>query len=158
MKNQIRSILVIIAASIGLSPFWTLTHAHAQAVSESAILGTWATADGRLVIKVYDAGQTYAARFVHGDLIVEADGKTLMKDVKNPEPSLRSRSLSEVDFVSGLIWDSQDRRWENGVIYQATAGRTGSARATVEGDTLNLRAYRGTPIAGRTIVFERRPE
>jgi uncharacterized protein (DUF2147 family) len=158
MTNQTRSILVTIAVLIGLSPLWTQTYAYAQAAPGAAILGTWATDDGRLVIEIYAAGQSYAARFVHGDLIVEADGKTLKRDEKNPDPSLRSRSLAEVDFVSGLVWDAQDQRWENGVIYQASAGRTGSARATVEGDTLNLRAYRGTPIAGRTIVFKRRAE
>ncbi|WP_244530393.1 DUF2147 domain-containing protein [Rhizobium sp. NFR07] len=129
----------------------------AQQTPGAAILGTWATLDGRLVVEFYDAGPAYAARFIYGDLIVEADGKTLKKDLKNPDPSLRSRSLADVDFVSGLVWDVSERRWENGVVYQANAGRTGSAHATVEGDTLNLRAYRGLPVAGRTIVFKRRP-
>lgn len=158
MRHQIRSVLLIIAMTIGFSQLLAPTFANAQAAPEDAILGTWATADGRLVIRMYENGPSYAARFVHGELIVEADGKTLMKDEKNPDPSLRSRSLAEVDFVAGLKWDAQDRRWEDGVIYQASAGRTGSARASVEGDTLNLRAYRGTPIAGRTIVFKRRSE
>jgi uncharacterized protein (DUF2147 family) len=156
MKKRIRTMLAVVVLSSGLSPFWPSTIAHAQTVFKDAIVGTWATADGNLVIEMYDAGGTYAARFIYGALIVEADGTTLMKDEKNPDPSLRSRSLAEVDFVSGLVWDAGDQRWENGSIYQANAGRSGSARATIEGDTLNLRAYRGTPIAGRTLIFQRR--
>lgn len=81
-----------------------------------------------------------------------------MKDVKNPDPALRSRSLAEVNMVSNLSWNGAQRRWENGSIYLAAAGRTGSVRATLEGSELHLRAYRGTPLAGRTLVFVRRTD
>lgn len=108
------------------------------------------------MIDVYDAGDTYAARFVYGDLIVEADGKTLKKDQHNPDPALRSRSLQEVNFVHGLSWDESDNRWEGGTVYQASTGQTASARATLESGSLNLRVYRGLPVAGRTLVFVRR--
>ena len=155
MSNRIKTLFAVIALSSGMSPLWPSTIAFAQADPKDAIVGTWATEDGNLIIRMYDAGDTYAARFVYGALVVEADGRTLMRDEKNPDPSLRSRSLSDVDFVSGLVWNAADQRWEDGVVYQANAGRTGSARASMEGDTLHLRAYRGTPIAGRTIVFKR---
>lgn len=132
-----------------------VTPAFAQDNNPDSILGTWATPDGNLIINFYDAGETYAARFVYGAIIVEADGETLKQDAMNPDPMLRSRSLDEVDFLSGLAWDARDERWEGGTVYQAVTGNSASARAEMEEDALHLRAYRGAPLAGRTIVFQR---
>ncbi|WP_245294147.1 DUF2147 domain-containing protein [Methylobrevis pamukkalensis] len=142
--------MVLFAVGIGA--------AMAESAPSDAILGTWATSDGNLVIRVYDAGDTYAARFVYGALVVEADGRTLKTDEKNPDPSLRSRSLADVDFVSELTFDAGDQSWEDGVLYQASTGATASARVTMDGEALNLRAYRGTPLLGRTIVFQRQAD
>jgi uncharacterized protein (DUF2147 family) len=158
MRNSIRTLLAVAALSSGMPPLWPSTVANAQAEPQDAIVGTWTTEDGNLVIDMYDAGESYAARFVYGALVMEPDGRTLKKDEKNPDPSLRSRSLEEVDFVSGLVWDTQDARWEDGRIYQANTGRTASARATMEGQRLMLRAYVGTPLTGRTLVFIRRAD
>jgi uncharacterized protein (DUF2147 family) len=144
----------LIVLAVALAAAWSAP-AVAQDLQPDAILGTWANEDETLVIEIYDAGDTYSARFIYGALLVEADGRTLKKDEANPDPALRSRSLAEVDFVSDLTWDAGDQRWENGTLYQAATGNTGSARVTMDGAQLNLRAYRGTPLAGRTIVFNR---
>ena len=155
MPYQTRTILAA-AFVTALTTLMPASSAMAQDAQPDAILGTWQTESGNLVIEAYDAGDTYAARFIYGDLIVEADGTTLKKDTQNPDPALQSRSLQDVNFVSGLVWDAGDARWESGTLYQAATGQTASARITIEGDRLQLRAYRGTPLAGRTIVFERR--
>jgi uncharacterized protein (DUF2147 family) len=152
MINFTRRHLLGLAAALAAT---LAAPASAQDLQPDAILGTWSNEDGTLVIEFYDAGGTYSARFVYGALLVEADGRTLKKDEANSDPALRNRSLGEVDFVSGLTWDAGDQRWEEGTLYQAATGNTGSARAAMEGTQLNLRAYRGTPLAGRTIVFNR---
>jgi uncharacterized protein (DUF2147 family) len=152
MAFYIRRHLVVLAVALVVSE---VAPASAQDLQSDAILGTWANEDETLVIEIYRSGGTYSARFVYGALLVEADGRTLKKDEANPDPALRSRSLAEVDFVSGLTWDASDQRWEDGTLYQAATGNTGSARVTMDGTQLNLRAYRGTPLAGRTIIFNR---
>ena len=143
--------LSVAALSIGL-----FIVPAAQARDADSILGTWSTENGNLVINIYDAGDTYAARFIYGALIVEADGKTLKKDHLNPDPTLRSRSLAEANFIWGLAWDAGESRWEGGTVYQASTGQTASARATLQSDALHLRVYRGVPLAGRTLVLMRR--
>jgi hypothetical protein len=143
---------IVLAVELAAS---TPAPASAQDLQPDAILGTWANEDETLVIEIYRTGGTYSARFVYGALLVEADGRTLKKDEANPDPALRARSLAEVDFVSGLTWDAGDQRREDGTLYQAATGNTGSARVTMDGSQLNLRAYRRTPLAGRTIVFNR---
>jgi uncharacterized protein (DUF2147 family) len=144
----------LLGLAVALAAAWSAPTV-AQDLQPDVILGTWANEDGTLVIEIYDAGDTYSGRFVYGALLVEADGRTLKNDESNPDPALRSRSLAEVDFVSGLTWDARDQHWEDGTLYQAATGNTGSARVTMDGAQLNLRAYRGTPLAGRTIVFNR---
>lgn len=146
-KNLVR---LTAALSIALV---TVPVAHAQ--EADSILGTWSTETGNLIIDVYDAGDTYAARFVYGDLIVESDGRTLKNDQKNPDLSLRSRSLAEVNFLQDLAWDASERRWEGGTVYQAATGQSASARATMDANKLHLRVYRGVPLAGRTLVLVR---
>lgn len=144
--------LIQLAAALSIT-FATVPVADAQ--EASSILGTWSTETGNLIIDVYDAGDTYAARFVYGDLIVESDGRTLKNDEKNPDLSLRSRSLAEVDFLTDLGWNASERRWEGGSVYQASTGQSASARATMEANKLHLRVYRGVPLAGRTLVLVR---
>lgn len=144
--------LIRLAAVLSIA-LVTVPVAHAQ--EADSILGTWSTQTGNLIINVYDAGDTYAARFVYGDLIVESDGRTLKKDEKNPDLSLRSRSLAEVDFLKDLDWNASERRWEGGSVYQASTGQSASARATMDANKLNLRVYRGVPLAGRTLVLVR---
>jgi uncharacterized protein (DUF2147 family) len=152
MAFYIRRHLLVLALALVVSE---VAPASAQDLQSDAILGTWANEDETLVIEIYRSGGTYSARFVYGALLVEADGRTLKKDEANPDPALRSRSLAEVNFLSGLSWDASDQRWEDGTLYQAATGNTGLARVTMDGTQLNLRAYRGTPLAGRTIIFNR---
>lgn len=152
MLNRLQ-ILPAAVLSIGL-----LLSNQVQAQEADSILGTWSTDSGNLVINIYDAGDTYAARFVYGDLIVEADGKTLKKDEHNPDPALRSRSLGEVNFIRDLRWDAGDNRWQGGTVYQAATGQSASARATLEANALHLRVYRGVPLAGRTLVLVRQED
>jgi uncharacterized protein (DUF2147 family) len=146
-------IRTLLATILMFGTWWPSTTSAQEAQS---IIGTWVAQNGAMVIEFYDAGGTFSARYVYGRLIVEADGRTLKKDIENPDPALRSRSLADVDFVSNLSFNDNEKRWENGTVYLAASGRSGSARATLNGSELHLRAYRGTPLAGRTLVFLRR--
>jgi uncharacterized protein (DUF2147 family) len=129
----------------------------AQASSPDLIVGVWESEDGNLKLEMFNAGESYAARVLYGKLLVEADGKTFKKDTLNPNPTLRSRSLERAVLVTDLKWDAQDRRWEGGNFYSGATGQTVSAQATLESGNLELRAYRGTPMLGRTMVLRRVP-
>ncbi|MDF2996823.1 MAG: signal peptide protein [Xanthobacteraceae bacterium] len=104
---------------------------------------------------MFDAGETYAARVLYGKLLVEADGKTFKKDTLNPDPKLRSRSLERAVVLTNLKWDASDGRWEGGDFYSGATGQTHSVQATLVSGKMELRAYMGTPMLGRTMVFRR---
>lgn len=129
--------------------------AFAQNAAADDIIGVWETGDGNLKFEMFDSGETYSARILHGARLLEEDGKTYKKDSQNPDPALRERSLEGLVFITGLTWDDGDRRWEDGSLYQAASGRTVSARAELEGEVLELRAYMGRPMLGRTITLRR---
>ncbi|RAH96109.1 DUF2147 domain-containing protein [Acuticoccus sediminis] len=128
--------------------------ACAQSSGPDAALGIWETANGDIRFEMFADDDRYAGRIIYGALMVEPDG-TFKRDVKNPDPALRGRSLEGIVFLTGLTWDPEDQRLEDGSLYLAPRGETASARVTVEGETMELRAYRGTPMLGRTLEFRR---
>jgi uncharacterized protein (DUF2147 family) len=57
--------------------------------------------------------------------------------------------------LQNLKWDPQDRRWEDGSLYDGTSGRTISARVSLVGGKMEMRVYMGSPMLGRTLTFRR---
>ncbi|WP_222348657.1 DUF2147 domain-containing protein [Rhizobium leguminosarum] len=156
LKSKIRKFSLAVMVTAGLTGL-QLTAALAQASSPSEIEGVWETEEGDFKFEVFDAGGSFAARVIYGDRLMEADGKTFRKDIYNPDPKLRSRSLEGITFLTNLKWDPQDRRWEDGNFYDGSSGRTYSGRASIRDGALELRGYAGTPLLGRTMVLYRAP-
>ena len=129
--------------------------ALAQATSPGQIVGVWAAEDGNVKFEMFQAGGSYSARSIYGVRLVEEDGKTFKKDIHNPDPKLRSRSLKGIVFITNLTWDARDRRWEGGQMYDPSSGRSLSARVSLVDGKMELRAYMGTPMLGRTMVLRR---
>lgn len=142
---------MLLAAAVSLSS----TSASGQANAGTPLLGVWATADGNLKLEMYVAGDGYSGRILYGNRLIEADGRTWKRDSQNPDTSLRNRSTQGIDFVRGLKWNGRDKRWDGGRLYDPSSGRSASARAKLNGSTLELRAYMGSPMLGRTIAFHR---
>lgn len=86
---------------------------------------------------------------------MQKDGVTWKKDVKNPEPRLRNRSLQNLVYLTGLRWDG--RSWQGGKLYFPNYGATFDSRAVLSGGVLNIRDYVGIPLLGSSIDFMRVP-
>jgi uncharacterized protein (DUF2147 family) len=84
-----------------MSLFFTLT-AHAQQALADAIVGIWEADDGSVKLDMYKAGAAFEARLLYGNQVVESDNVTFKLDTRNPDPALRSRSLKNIVFLSGL--------------------------------------------------------
>lgn len=129
--------------------------AFAQTGSANEVVGLWQADNGSLKLDMFDAGGTYSARMLYGVRVMEPDGKTFRQDTKNPDPKLRNRSLERAVILKNLKWNAGERRWEGGSLYDGSSGRSVSARATIVKGKMELRAYVGTPMMGRTVVFHR---
>lgn len=127
--------------------------ADAEPSPADAIVGVWEADDGTVKLDMYRAGSEFQARMLYGNEIVEADNVTFKKDTKNPDPTLRSRSLKNVVVVTGLHWT--DGEWSGGSIYDASSGRTYNCKVTMQGGKMNLRGYLGIPAMGQTRAFHR---
>ncbi len=129
--------------------------AKAQAAAALPLLGVWHAADGSLKIEMFDAEGSYAGRMLYGRRVMEADDKTFKRDLHNPDPALRSRSLQDVVVVKDLKWHAGNRRWEGGSLYDGSSGRTYSARIELKNGRMEMRGYVGPPMLGRTVTFNR---
>jgi uncharacterized protein (DUF2147 family) len=152
---MILAIRALLLAAVPVSQLVLVPIAAAQTAAAPHIAGIWQAEDGRMKIEMFNAGETYAGRLLWGQRAVEADGKTFKRDVRNPNPSLRSRSLQGITILQNLRWDPQDQRWEDGSLYDGTSGRTVSAQVRLVGGKLEMRGYMGSPMLGRTITFRR---
>jgi uncharacterized protein (DUF2147 family) len=146
-----------VLASLALSSIATVPAVSAQTASAPQIAGVWEAEDGRMKIEMFDAGGVYAGRLLWGQRAVEADGKTFKRDTHNPDPKLRNRSLQGITILQNLKWDAKDRRWEGGSLYDGTSGRSISAHLRLVNGKLEMRAYMGSPMLGRTLTFRRAP-
>jgi uncharacterized protein (DUF2147 family) len=153
-NSKIRKFSLAVMLTAGVTGL-QVAAASAQASSPSEIEGVWETEEGNFKFEVFDAGGTFAARVIYGDRLMEADRKTFKKDIHNPDPKLRGRSLEGITFLTDLKWDPQNRRWENGKFYDGSSGRTYSGQATIQDGALELRGYAGIPLLGRTMVLYR---
>lgn len=141
--------LLMATVNIGLMP---MAHGEAPPVPD-AIVGTWEADDGTVKLDMFKAGAEFQARMLYGNEIVETDNVTFKKDAKNPDPTLRSRSLKNIVFITGLHWENGE--WSGGSIYDASSGRTYNCKANVKDGKMHLRGYVGLPAMGQTRTFHR---
>lgn len=78
-------------------------------------------------------------------------------DTKNPDVSLRSRSLLNLQILSGLVYNSSDKEWTTGMIYDPKSGKTYDCYAWLEGkDVLQLKGFvAGIRMLGRKSAWTR---
>ena len=80
------------------------------------------------------------------------------KDDKNPNEKLRSRSRLGIQILNGLKYNSSDKQWINGRIYDPTNGKTYDCYAWFDGNnnTLNIKGYvAGIKWLGRSTSWAR---
>jgi uncharacterized protein (DUF2147 family) len=134
--------LTLLAATAAVTP-------AALAQSPNDIVGIWETEDGGLKFEMFNAGKEYQARLLYGQYVMESDNVTFMKDTKNPDPALRSRSLKHAIILRGLTW--QNGEWVGGSFYSVRNGATISCSAKVADGKLHMSGF----VPGQTIVFRR---
>lgn len=145
--------LIAVAVSVGVTAL--IQPSAAQSTAAPRIAGVWQAENGQMKIEIVEGSGGPTGRLLWGQRAVEADGKTFKRDVHNPDPALRSRSLEGITILHNLTWNARERRWDGGRLYDGTSGRTVSARLTPVDGKLEMRAYMGSPMLGRTIAFRR---
>lgn len=118
-----------------------------------AILGTWLTEKKDAHVQIFKTGNRYFGKLVWIKDPFQADGKTPKVDKENPDPALRKRTLLNLVFLHGFVFD--DGIWKDGKIYDPESGKTYSAKMKLNGNVLDLRGYIGFSALGRTSSWTR---
>src|SRR3954470_3557628 len=85
--------------------FLTVISSHANIIPPSQLIcGKWESEEKSLIIQVYLKDNNYIAKIIW---FKDTDGKPMdyWRDVRNPDPRLRSRKLLGMSILSGLTYN-----------------------------------------------------
>lgn len=120
------------------------------------ITGIWWNDEKTTKIKVEKKDGKYIGTIVY--MIPEKyENGQPPKDDNNPEENLRDRSLVGLQILEGLVYDSSDKEWNDGKIYDPKSGNTYTCYAWLENnDLLKLKGYvAGIRLLGRSSEWYR---
>lgn len=121
--------------------------AFAQTNDADRILGTYLSENKTGKVEVTKQNGKYIGTLVW----TAVEGA---KDEKNPDASLRKRTLKGVVILKDMTHDNGI--WKNGTIYDPESGNTYKATIKLKSDgNLTLRGYIGVPALGRNSVWTR---
>lgn len=121
-----------------------------------AIVGQWYTDGKESIIEVYEQNNKYYGKLIWLEEPRDENGK-IKRDAENPDESLRDRPLKGLVLMKGLTYDSDDKEWVDGEIYDPESGNTYSCHARLKNsDVLYLRGYMGISLIGRTTEWVRK--
>lgn len=129
------------------------TAARAQPEANT-ITGVWLTAAEDGYIQIFEENGAYFGKTV-GEPPGSGDSDGPEKDVHNPDPAKRDRSLLGIRILKGFEYNGEGR-WEDGEAYDPNNGKSYSAWIELaEPDKLKLRGYIGISLLGRTEIWTR---
>jgi uncharacterized protein (DUF2147 family) len=118
------------------------------------VLGMWITADKIVKIEIYRSGNKYFGKVLWGALLYEKDGKTSLKDIKNPDSKLKNRDCIGLVFITDLTYS--DGEYTGGQIFDSSHGTTYNLKMKMLDDNdLEMRGYMGMSLFGRTLKWIR---
>lgn len=128
------------------------THVFAQTADPDVIAGSWLTASGKAIVKIYKEGNVYNGRITWLKNPLYDDGKPKV-DKNNPDEKLRNTPLMGLNLLKGFVFKSG--QWEGGTIYDPENGKNYSCRIRYRDGMLDLRGYVGITLVGRTQTWYR---
>lgn len=129
--------------------------APGTAASEQ-ICGKWQSVDKNLVIAVYKENNEFRAKIVWFDDDDDTKEMDYWTDKRNPDPALRTRKILGMNVLEKLIYDSKNNSWEDGMIYDATHGRSWNSSAYINKEgLLKVKGYWHFKFIGKTLTFKR---
>lgn len=121
------------------------------AADASLLLGTYWFPDKDGQLEIVQSGTKFQGKVLAYDIPDQ-------KDELNPDPALKGQLFLGSLMLKGFHYNEKKERWEGGTVYDASQGKSYKSRLWFDdNDTsvLNVRGYIGSPMFGRTTVFER---
>ncbi|QHS56164.1 DUF2147 domain-containing protein [Mucilaginibacter sp. 14171R-50] len=126
------------------------------AAGADRVCGKWQMVGESLVIQVYRDGGEFKAKILWFDDEDDTKPTDYWKDVRNPDPHLRSRKILGLNVVEKLSYNPKTDSWEDGMIYDPKHGRHWNASAYINKDgLLKVKGYWHFKFIGKTLTFKR---
>jgi len=128
---------------------------YAGGGDEDKLIGVWQPSDGRSYIKIDKIGNKFYGRIVWMKEPNDEKGEPRV-DINNPDASLRSTPLKGYRMLKDIVYNTEERLWENGTIYDPKNGTTYNCKIVLTADDqIEVRGYVGAAVFGRTDVWTR---
>lgn len=130
------------------------TTVNAQVADD--ILGDWLNQEGTAKIHIFKATNGKFKGKYYGKIIwlkePTKNGKPKVDD-QNPDVNKRNQEINGLVILNDFTFDSDDKEWSNGTIYDPKNGKKYSCTITKSGEKLNVRGYVGISMLGRTAIW-----
>jgi uncharacterized protein (DUF2147 family) len=147
MPMKTRNVVLLVVALLVTSASWAV----AEDKPADAVLGKWWFPKKNGQFEMKQSGGVYTGTVIDYD-------KPETLDNKNPDPELAKRKFIGIDMLSNFKYDSGEKQWLGGTIYDGDSGKTYKCTLWFEKnkpDELYARGYIGISILGRTEIFKR---
>ena len=136
--------LLVIAISFSFLCF----DVKGQTQNGDQIIGKYWTNNKEGKIEIFKKGRKY-----YGKILWR---KEPVKDIKNPDKSLRNRNVIGIEFLKDFVFDGKNK-WEGGTVYSFDNGGTYKGRLWLEnqGEILKMRGFWGISLIGRTATLQK---
>jgi uncharacterized protein (DUF2147 family) len=114
------------------------------------IVGEWFPPDAAALLRIERKQGTYAIQIVRqsGDRVLHPE----VKDIGNPDLSLRERSLEGLEIGHGFRFHRD--RWKDGLLYDPATGREYQASIDIlDEHHLRVRGFIGLSLFGRSQIW-----
>lgn len=125
----------------------------AAAGARQDVTGFWLTEKGKVVVELYRCEGALCGRLAWLAKPFDDSG-ALRRDRENPDPALRDRPWCGLEVITGLE-RAGEGRWSDGEFYYPKHGRDYRIRLERDGARLDVRAYLGLPILGKSESWTR---
>jgi uncharacterized protein (DUF2147 family) len=118
--------------------------------------GYWRTAAGNGIVEIARCGADGTLCGKIAWFRIDSEGSNPRgRDLRNPDPAQRNRSLCGLTFMDGFK-PAEPGHWEGGRVYDAESGNTYDATMALRPDgKLDLRGYIGISLLGRSETWTR---
>lgn len=152
MKN-ITAIVGALALILTFSSF-TVNPTSVQDKGDD-IIGLWEPSSGKARVKIEKIGSKYYGKIVWLREPIDPDTNKPKTDKNNEDEKMRNVPLRGYRILKDFTYDSDNKEWTNGTIYDPESGSLYNCVITMKNDVLNIRGYVGVKALGRTDTWKR---
>ena len=137
------------------------------------ILGNWYTKDNESQVKIVKKTDANGKSTYFGTLVWfenpvyeedDPEAGVILHDRKNKDKARQADPLLGLQMLKNFSYDSDDKEWNAGTIYDPNVGKTYKCTIRIADDPdapgqriLNVRGYIGIPTFGRTEIWKQVP-